>query len=162
MDRRKILLGMALAAVVLTGCKPTEKNYRAAYDAAVSKREKVNESLAADGLISEDAPRKQMIDGEEFYFAVDGVKAEDETVAQRPVKVAVSVFKMPTNARSGAEALRAKGYQACAGKALGDKWYLIAGSFDSVADAAAFIREFKAKNPKFQYIGMGTPVIIRN
>ena len=71
-----MLLGMALAAVVLTGCKPTEKNYRAAYDAAVSKREKVNESLAADGLISEDAPRKQMIDGEEFYFAIDGVKAE--------------------------------------------------------------------------------------
>lgn len=162
MDRRKILLGVALAAVVLTGCKPTEKNYKAAYDAAVSKREKANESLAADGLISEDGPREHRINGDTYYMLNENLSVAAGEDALKPVNVAVAVFKMPTNARSGAASLKDKGYGARAAQAPGDKWYVIAGSFDSLDDAASFIKGFKTKNPDFQYIGLGNPVIIRD
>ena len=44
---------------VLCGCKPTEKNYRAAYDAALKKREMSVGDPRAEGhrVISIDGPR---------------------------------------------------------------------------------------------------------
>ncbi len=160
---KKSVLIAGIATIVLTSCKPTEKNYRAAYDAAVGKREKVAESLAADGLVSEDAPRSRVIDGDTLYFVNEVVKADDGATPLSAFNVAVGVFKMNTNARSGALAMKEKGYDARAARALGDKWYIIAGSFDNMDDTRAFIKRFRRENPQYPYIGLyGNPVIIRN
>lgn len=159
---KKVLSIMALAAIALTSCKPTEKNYREAYDVAVSKREKVNESLAADGLISEDGPRREIIGGDTLYFVNDVIRHEDGNTPFKALNVAVAVFNMNTNARSGAASLKGKGYDAQAARALDDKWYVIAGSFDTMDDTREFITRFIRENPGYPYIGLsGSPVIIR-
>ncbi|RXE68476.1 hypothetical protein [Sangeribacter muris] len=159
---KKILLLAAVAAIALVSCKPTERNYREAYDVAVGKREKVSESLAADGLISEDAPRGKVVDGDTLYFVNEILRVDDGVSPLKQLNVAVAVFKMNTNARAGASMLSEKGYDARAARALEDKWYIIAGSFDSMDDTRAFIARFRKENPSYPYIGLGgNPVIIR-
>ncbi|MDE7115737.1 MAG: hypothetical protein K2O56_04850 [Muribaculaceae bacterium] len=159
---KKILLPVAVAALVLASCKPTEKNYREAYDVAVSKREKSAESLAADGLVSEDAPRSKVVDGDTLYFVNEILRVDDGASPLKQLNVAVAVFKMNTNARAGASMLSEKGYDARAARAMEDKWYIIAGSFDSMDDTRAFIDRFRKENPSYPYIGLGgNPVIIR-
>ena len=146
----------------LVGCKPTEKNYRAAYDAALNKRAQAAESVAADGLISDDAPRRIVIGGKDYSVIDENVKADSDDDTLGKVLVAVARFKMPTNARAGAEALREKGYGAVAARAMGEKWYIIAGSFPDVGEAASFIAGFRKDNPGFMFIGLdGEPLIIR-
>lgn len=159
---KKILLA-AMVAIVLTGCKPTEKNYRAAYDAAISKRQAADDALASDGLISEDGPRSRNINGKEYFFLQEFVKVADGYDKLKPVSVVVGKFKMSTNASSGVESLREKGYDASLARGLGDKWFIVAGSFDTLAEAAGFIDMFRNKNPKFSYIGIGVdqPAIIK-
>lgn len=161
---KKIIMIAAVAAIVLTGCKPTEKNYRAAYDAAINKRQSTEDSLAADGLISADGPRSRMINGESYYFLTETIKVEDGDDSLKQNNVVVAQFKMPTNARSGANSLREKGYDAKVAKGLGDKWFIVAGSFETLDEAAKFIKEFKSKNNQYSYIGLGVdePVIIRH
>ena len=160
---RNIMIIAGIGAIALTACKPTEKNYRSAYDVAVNKREKAAEALAADGLVAEDAPRSQVVGGDTLYFVNEVLKVDDGSTPLKALNVAVGVFKMNTNARSGALALKDKGYDACAARALGDKWYILAGSFDTIDETRAFLKRFREENPQYPYIGLsGKPVIIRN
>ena len=59
--RKRIPIPVIAAGVLLLvayGCKPTEKNYRAAYDAALAKRTKAAAELAEyPGLTDETTPR---------------------------------------------------------------------------------------------------------
>lgn len=167
---RKILIGCALCALMLASCKPTEKNYRSAYDVAISKKQAEQESLAADGLISENAPKPRYIDGDTLYFANEIISVdkdfapfkESSPAELKGYNVAVGMFKMNTNARAGASALREKGFDAFPVKAVGGKWYIIGGAFENLDNARAFIKEFKTKNPQYPYIGLdGHPSIIR-
>lgn len=160
---KRILIAVGIVVIALTSCKPTEKNYRAAYDAAVSKREKTNESLAADGLISEEGPRIQVIAGDSLYFLNERLSVEDGAKPLKSLNVAVAMFKMNTNARSGASALADKGYDASVARASGDKCYVIAGSFDTLEETRGFIKRFRKENKSYAYIGLdGHPVVIRN
>ena len=167
---KKIIIGCALCALMLASCKPTEKNYRSAYDVAIAKKQAEQESLAADGLISENAPKPRYIDGDTLYFAHEIISVDkdvapfkDSSPAElKAYNVAVGMFKMNTNARAGASALRDKGFEAFPVKAMGGKWYIIGGVLDNLDDARAFIKTFKAKNPEYPYIGLdGHPIIIR-
>ncbi len=160
---KKVFVIAGIAAIALSSCKPTEKNYRAAYDAALNKREKVAETLAADGLLAEDAPKSQVVDGDTLYFVNEVIRVDDVASPLKPLNVAVGVFKMNTNARSGAAALKERGFDARAARALEDKWYIIAGSFDTVDETRAFIKRFREENPQYPYIGLnGIPVIVRH
>lgn len=155
---------------MLAACKPTEKNYRSAYDIAIGKKQAEQESLAADGLIAENAPKPRYIDGDTLYFANEIISVdkdfapfkESAPVELKGYNVAVGMFKMNTNARAGASALREKGFDAFPVQAMGGKWYIIGGSFDNLDESRTFIKKFKAKNPDYPYIGLnGHPAIIR-
>lgn len=151
----------AVAAMALTGCKPTEKNYRAAYDAALNKRQQTQAALDADGLISEDAPRLRVVQGDSIYL-INDVLRPNGVSKLKYMNVVVAKFKMPTNARAGAEALKAKGYDAFAARATGDNWYIVGGAFDTLDSAREFIRRFRKENPSYPYIGIdGHAAVIR-
>lgn len=167
---KKILIACAVCALMFAACKPTEKNYRAAYDVAIAKKQAEQESLSADGLVAEDAPKARYIDGDTLYFANEIITVDKDfapfkesgAADLKALNVAVGVFKMNTNARAGATALRSQGFDAFPVKAMGGKWYIIGGSFDNLDGARAFIKEFRAKNPDYPYIGLnGHPVLIR-
>ena len=155
---------------MLASCKPTEKNYRSAYDVAIAKKQADQEALAADGLIAEDAPKARYIDGDTLYFANEIISVDKDFAPfkengpeeLKAYNVAVGMFKMNTNARAGASALREKGFDAFPVKAMGGKWYIIGGTFVNLDDTRAFIKKFKTKNPDYPYISLdGHPVIIR-
>lgn len=163
MNMKKTILCIGLLTL-LAGCKPTEKGYRQAYDAALAKRQQqIENSLPVEGLISDEAPRQIAVGEKKYRVSDEGIRVEGSEKMQRGVYVAVSAFKMPTNARAEAEALRKEGYDANAARTISDRWYVVAACFDNVDAAAKFIDEFARKHPRWAYIGLeGEPLIIRN
>lgn len=159
---------LALMALTFVGgfwsCKPTERNYKAAYDAAVEKRTKVDADLglSAGSLTDESAPRKIQIGGDSVYMAFDKLTFIDGLEhSQHRYCVAVGAYKMSTNCSAHVSALFTKGYQAFAAKGANGLYYAIAGSFKNAEEAVAFINTFKSREPKEGYIGLpGAPVLI--
>lgn len=156
---------MAVVLCGITACKPTEKHYREAYDAALRKRQiaEAEQMLPARGkLLSDEGPQMRVLDGDTLFVTREQLRTEDGTPLPFPWLVAVGVYKMSTNARSNAAALREEGYaEAMALRAADDRWYTVAAgafSLDSVRPLAA---RFRDAHPGYPYIGLpGAPVLI--
>lgn len=157
-------LTLLLAVGLLASCKPTENNYRQAYDAAKAKREAANAEamMPTTGLLNDDGTSLKIVNGDSLFVSKDRLRRDPEQPdILKTYNVAVGVYKMNTNAKAQAAALCEKGYDAHAVQTTGDRWYALAGGFDSLDEALDFIRGFKKKNPGYPYIGLpGSPVII--
>ncbi len=164
MKKIRILLMMAMLLGILYSCKPTEKGYRQAYEAAKSKREQVDpeEDLLTGGhkLLNEESTNWKVLAGDSlqvqhmFLKPTDGVQWPQKG----PYRLAVAMFKMTTNANSMLEDLKKKGslqpVVATDGK---DKYYIIAGSGTYVDSLGNVLSTFKKENPDFQCIGLTPP-----
>ena len=160
---------MAVLLGMLYACKPTEKGYQQAYEAAKSKREQVDpdEDLLTGGhkLLSEEATNWRVIAGDSLQLQHKFLKPMDgEKWSQSgPYRLAVAMLKMTTNAKSMLADLQEKGslkpVAATDGK---DTYYIIAGSASYIDSLGNVLTTFKKENPKFQYIGLtpARPVII--
>lgn len=168
--RRKIWFAAAvMAAVGFVGCKPTEKNYKAAYDAALQKREA---AVAADadlgipegGLQQLDGPQRRVVNGDTVYLLVERIRFFDgEEHEMHKYNVAVSGYKMKTNCAAQVSDLFTKGYKAFGARNAEGTFYVIAGSFDTLDEAAAFDKAFVGKEKKHVYSGLpGAPLIIES
>lgn len=157
---------IAMFAIILPSCKPTEKNYKEAYDAAVNKRNKVDEDLAdvpGGVLLNDDAPKPVTVNGISFFEDHIRIKPEeaDKTKLSR-YSVATDMFKMRTNAMAQVADLIKEGYDAFAAKAAGDKWYVIAGSVATREEAMSLITKFIKSHPTHPYIGLNSaPLLIQ-
>jgi len=164
----KVIKYLCVAALAFSfiACKPTEKNYREAYDAAKAKREaaEAEKMIPASGLLSDDGPSMRIVEGDTLFVSNDrlrAVKTDSMHKAPAAYNVAVGVYRMSTNAEASAADLRKEGYDASAMQTTGNRWYTIVGSFADLKDARLLIGEFKKKNPGYPYIGLpGAPVII--
>ena len=169
----KILLRLTLTMCLLGGmlysCKPTEKGYRQAYEAARNKMEQKDpdEELLTGGhrLLSEEATNWRVIDGDSVEMEHKFIKPlKDSAWPQSgPYRLAVAMLKMTTNANSMLTDLK-KGRSltpviATDGK---DTYYIIAGSATYADSLGNVLKTFKRENPGFQYIGLagGRPLII--
>lgn len=158
---------MLIAA--LSGCKPTEKGYRQAYEAAKSKREQKDpdEDLLTGGhrLLNETSSNWRVVGGDslqmehKFLRPIDGGKWPQSG----PYRLGVALFKMTTNANSLLSDLKKGGSLqpviATDGK---DSFYIIAGSATYIDSLSNVLTTFRKENPDFQYIGLGQdkPLII--
>lgn len=162
---KRIFVFAVAGMSLLSACKPTEKNYRAAYDAAVAKRQaaEAEAMLPASGLISADGPQMRVVEGDTLFVESLRLRSDSAAWHQPAMAIAVSLYKMPTNARSAAAMLRDKGFRdAVAARATGDRWYVLAGGTESLKEAREFVKNFKKDMKEFPYIGLpGAPVIIR-
>lgn len=165
----KVLLAVLMLVPMLYSCKPTEKGYRQAYEAAKSKREQKDpdEELLTGGhkLLSEEATNWRVLDSDSVQVEHKFIKpVKDSTWPQSgPYRLAVAMLKMTTNANSLLADLK-KGRSltpvvATDGK---DTYYIIAGSATYVDSLGNVLKTFKQENPGFQYIGLpsGRPVVI--
>lgn len=162
-NKYKLFLGFGLCLFLLTSCKPTEKGYKAAYDAAVGKRmEMIESSTPVTGVISAEGPNISEYKGKQIFVLTDRLKTLDEQEKLHKYCVAVSVYKMPTNCIAQVKALKEEGFEATAGRSSDDKFYVIAGSFKEMDEAIEFMEKYKAGEDR-HYVGLpDSPVLINN
>ena len=160
--KKLILLGMV--GLMWAGCKPTEKNYRAAYDAAQAKREAAikEQMLPATGMLSDDGPQLRIIGGDSVYVLQERVRLADSRRLPKKWAVAVGVYKMDTNAKSNAEALQGEGYKnAFVAKAPTAKYYTVTDCYMTLDSARVAGKEFRMKHKGYPYVGLpGAPVLL--
>lgn len=172
-----ILIVMAMAS-----CKPTEKNYQSAYDAARARRE----AAAAD-------PDMELMTGGHRLDRSEGGNAFTDslgnvwTVRRTPLAidtppgalddagnaidkqpfpyewyVVLSRYSMSTNAKAQASDLQAKGEHPGIATDSDGNWYLLLTVTPTARSAAAAALRFMQSNPNYPYIGLdGAPELLR-
>ena len=158
------IISAATAALMLVSCKPTEKNYQAAYDAALKKRaEAVEQQMRpATGLLSDDGPQLKIIEGDSVFVLRERLRCLDGSKLSGRWAVAVGVFRIDTNAKASAVDLVNAGWSgAMPAKVQGGRFYALADTLESIDSARARAAEFKQRFPDYPYVGLpGAPVLI--
>lgn len=160
-----VLLLLALAGAI--SCKPTESNYRAAYDAAQGKR-KASAAADADMAIPAGAlqaiggPAIRVVNGDSVYVTSERIRFEGGLENElRKWSVAIARYKMPTNCASQTNDLFSEGYKSFFVRNTEGAYYVIAGSFDTLDEAATFAVEYARKKSPSVFVGLPhAPVII--
>ena len=164
MNLKIIITGVVLGAMALTGCKPTEKNYKAAYDSALAKREAAvrEQMLPATGMLSDDGPQQRIVAGDTVYVLKERILKLDGTPVPGKWAVAVGMFKMDTNAKSGAEQLAREGFpEAIPAKATGGRYFTLVATASTIDSARLESKRFMEKHKSYPYVGLpGAPVLI--
>lgn len=158
--------GIIICVIAAVGCKPTERNYKEAYDVALQKRNAAatdpDMAIPAGGLKTTGGPLQKEIDGETVSFSAEHLKFEGglEGVMKK-WNVAVAKYKMPTNCASQTSDLFSEGYKAFYVLNPEGYYYVIAGSFDSLEEAEKFVKEYSSRHKATTFVGLsGTPLII--
>lgn len=157
---RKITLILGLA-ILLAACKPTEKNYREAYDvayeAAQRRAEAEKTSESGQRLESIDGPRMEVVDGDTIMVARKVVKAFDTTLPDdgRRLGIAVAAYSVPTNARRHFADIRSHYPEALIATDGHDNYYVMIKRVANVPEAADPIRVYRLAHPEGRYPGLG-------
>lgn len=148
---RKLLLVIALAALVMTGCKTNENNYRAAYEIAKEKFD--NEGGLDSTIYNRLRPQGRgtvlVGDGDTVTMHIvtigypDNLGASRETV--KKYCVVVAQFKQVFNARVMRERLIGDGYtDAMVVNTREPLYYVVAGTSADPDSAVAMLKQLKA------------------
>lgn len=161
-----IIPAIVLACLATAGCKPTENNYKEAYDVAQQKRKAAATDpdmvLPAGALKQIGDPMQTVVNGDTVSVAAEHLKFEGglEGVMKK-WNVAVAKYKMPTNCASQTSDLFSEGYQAFYVLNREGYYYVIAGSFDSIGEAQAFAKQYSARHKASSFVGLsGAPLLI--
>ena len=163
MKLRDIYL-IAAGAVLVMGmgaCKPTEKNYRAAYDAAQAKRQAsaTDDLIPAQGLQATDGPRLTTVGSSQIYTWSEPLKSDGLELGI--CNMAVALYSMDTNARSLTERLQAEGYKAGVVTNADGKFYVVAAVTPTLEKAVAAVAEFEKRHREFPSSGLpGAPLVL--
>ena len=158
-----------LALILAAGCKPTEKGYRQAYDAARAKREHVDpdDALLTGGhrLLDEKATNWTVLGSDTLQLQHLYLKAESDSVWPQsgPYRLAVAMMKMSTNSNSMLRDInRGGGLKPVVATDGKDRHYIIAGSATYPDSLAQVLATFRKNNPGFRHIGLADqqPVVI--
>lgn len=155
-------------ALMAVACKPTEKNYQAAYEAARNKRnaEKAPDAdmaLPAGGVLQQlDAPRTMNMNGEQLRIKRLFINyiGEGESPSIDRYNVAVARYKMPTNVKAQTRDLAAAGYEAFPVEGADGYYYAIATTLPTIEEAADFVKKYKDNHSPSQFVGLDEDLLI--
>lgn len=181
MKKNTKYLIVAVLALLLASmsCKPTENNYRTAYNAATQNRGKQKDldrdlGIPDGGLLNEEGPQKVQLDsvsvkvGREFLSVVGDDRHVDKKeefppypkFVQRYV-VVVAKYKMSTNAHAQSGDLRRRGLESVVMKNREGDYYVTCGSGKDFTEAVGIKNDFENRHKTYNYVGLeGSPVII--
>lgn len=161
-------LAAAGLLLLLPSCKPTERNYQAAYDAAINKRNKDNtvdpDLLPAGAFKKAGEPELKELGGLNVLWMMLRVRPyEGQPEKRYTYNVAVACYKMPTNCSAQVSDLQEAGYAAYGVKTGDDRYYVMAAGFDNPQEAAAFADKYAKGHEPRTFVGLpGAPVLIQN
>lgn len=159
---KKIVIMLGASLMMLPACKPTESNYREAYDVAKAKAEKTAAEMDADGIVNVDAPQMKVVGNDTVYMKSAILRPDNPSDELRAYNLVVAEFKMPTNARSGASMIKEKGFEAFPARSTLGRWYIVAGTGHTLPEAIELTKRFRETFPTYPYIGLfGHPTLIR-
>lgn len=149
---KKILIVVSFAIVMLTACKTTEANYRAAYEKAVEARDADDREEKIYGGESRRLDQKLVVSGgDSVAVSVKMVSPVAEKGAEPPkVKkymVIAGQFKQNFNAQSLCRRLADAGYDAAVVQTAEPYYYVVASSFDKATEADAAMEQLKKHAP---------------
>lgn len=151
---KRLIMAAAVSALLLVavGCKPTEANYKAAYEAAQAGR---NAQPEFEGMILEGGPRWHRV-GEDSVLLLrhSMARLEGDTARLHPFNVAVGAYGMLTNASAHVDRLREAGYDSRVLRDGDQKYYAIAAQFDSIQPTVPFIDKYMREHPSDMYAGL--------
>ena len=159
------IIVLSLITLFLPACKPTEKGYKSAYDAALGKREAVKADIDVDlpeGALQDfDGAQLREVDGVKVYILNQRLKPVEEDMKLPGLfNVAVGTYKMITNCRAQSNALKEEGYEAFPAQEPDGMYYTIAGSFATLSEAVKFYQDYKSAKDRV-YVGLpDSPIII--
>lgn len=163
------LMPLLLIAVItgLSSCKTTVKNYQAAYDVAIQKKERedsarreLQKEMGMGTIMSEDADGFSPMtrNGEEFFTYRQNFLRKDSVEAY---SVCVGIFKMPANAASMTADLQASGFEGARSAEASGKYFVLAGESAEMDRAIEILGKFRKKNPDWHCVGLpGATIII--
>lgn len=163
--RKYYYLYGVILLLLFSACKPTEKGYKAAYDAARDKRQAaiadIDVNLPEGAFQDVDGPQLREVNGIKVYVLNQLIKPyETGMPLPGPYNVAVGSFRMITNTESQSKALQQEGFAAFSAKDPEDNYYTIAGSFPSIDEAVNFYEKYQSGKNRV-YVGLpNAPVII--
>ncbi len=169
--KKTIIASMLLSVLLLSGCKPTENNYKAAYDAAINKRKAAETVMTetADGheVISLDGPRRMDVDGISINMVTEFLRMADaDVLAPSPglrFRVAAGRYRMPTNARAQMHVLADDGFESLLMMDGEGRYYAVAGCFASVGEAAACVARLQRLYKPISFVGLdGLPLVVES
>lgn len=163
-----IAAAIILFSIALSGCKPSERNYRAAYDVATAKTERENEERRElneamgleNGVLQEvDGFRIERLADRDVWTRHINMAAADSVGA---FSVSVARFKMPANAEALSADLRTEGFPAARTGRSGEEWYVLIAEGDSPDKIFEIGDRFRHKFPDFHYVGQPGQAILIN
>lgn len=145
-------------------CKPTEKNYRTAYDTAMIKRQAEEEArrqlekdldIVGEGLLEEvDGTRREVLGGDTVWALHTRFAQRDSIL---PYSLAVAKLAMRANAHAMTE--RHPHWKAASSN---DNFYILAAQSHSLDSILHARRAFIKANPDFHAIALpGITIIIQ-
>lgn len=161
----KKLLLLTVCMLLLAACKPTEKNYRNAYEKAIAKKKEIADmdSIDIDEIISVDGARRQQVGDDYVWILPEIVKPmkDDKSGGEGSMAVVVGKFSMSTNADRQAADLSATEPDAIVcinGKGI---YYVSVQRCNSLQEAADYISDFQSRHPGYSYIGLNNkPMVV--
>lgn len=161
-------LPAAICAAILlctaSACKPTEANYRAAYELTASRTaERERDGLTDEEyelIRRENAPKRMLIGSDSVAYehkTITPVQAETSG-APRRYNLAVGRFAMSTNASSMRDRLHTAGMRAFIAKDAEGKYVVVAEAADTEASMAEALRRFATSGVTCS--GLPAPMLI--
>lgn len=152
----KILVVMAFG-IALTACKPTEKNYQAAYETALQKRKEAHQSADDNvGQLNEiNGMHSNKIGDDTVYVLETFVKPMDSTIVpESKIGLAISKYSMQTNADRQVADLRASEPEAFVAIDGAGSYYVIVSTCATMEEGIGKIKAFKERHPGYPFIGL--------
>lgn len=146
----KIILGAIILSMTIGGvaCKTNEKNYRQAYEKAITKDKEGIDDATYAKIKEEEKGAKVVISGDSVRVKSEFVNlCHGEQKDMMPYGIVVGQFKQIFNARSFCDRLKSKGYPAYALENRDNIYYVVAKGFATEIEAAAYLKNINKNIP---------------
>ena len=162
---RKLIWIGGLVLLLITGCKPTEKNYKNAYDVAMAKKQAAAVSLDVDAseLQAVEGIRRQQVGEGIVSILSENIKPMDNAKqgGEGPLAIVVGKFNMSTNARRQAQDLLPTEPDAIVCIDGKDHYFVSIARCATLEEARGLIEDFKSRHPDYPFVGLdGDPVVV--